>query len=273
MDHLLLLDKYKKQLETDPHHKIFAVYAEALRKNAQYREAIKILREGLRIHPDYLLAILCLGQCLIDLKKFDDSYLILSPWASRCRDHIKFQRIFGDLCFDLGKLKEAMDAYQSVLFYVAKDQAIIDKINCIEQIENSHTLNNEIITSTELVPSGVPLFSIPKANLPVDEWAETQYVEHSHKDLSSGRVEYVVDEDLNFDGFIIDDLEIQQNTPLAEGFVLDSSDQVEDYIDNFDPLSVEIHEFAKKDLVLFDQKRYWTVFKSKIIESSLQRQY
>ena len=129
-----LITKYLETYRKNPRSRVFAPLAEAYRKIGLYPEAIKILNDGLKNHPSYLLGYIALANCYYDTDKKDLTYSTLRPFISVNRDNISLQKLYAETCLDLGKDEEALETYKYLLFLNPKDKDINQKIKELEEI-------------------------------------------------------------------------------------------------------------------------------------------
>lgn len=127
-----LLAKYSLMYEKNPKSRVFAPLAESYRKIGMHDEALKILNEGLKYHSDYVLAYIVLANCYFDLNKFELAYNTLRPFTSKNLDNISFQKLYADICINLGYLEEALSTFKYLLFLNPQDKYIADQVKFLE---------------------------------------------------------------------------------------------------------------------------------------------
>ncbi len=111
-----LLSKYLNQYKKNPRSRVFAPLAETYRKIGMLDEALKTLKEGLKFHSNYQLALLVLGNCYYDMQEFNKSYEILKPITEKHVDNLKLYQLFAEVCLKLSLEDEALNAFKNVLF-------------------------------------------------------------------------------------------------------------------------------------------------------------
>ena len=67
------LERYLKLYSQDPRSRSFAPLGETYRKLGKLDEAVGILEEGIKNHPDYALGHISLGRCFSDRDGFKES--------------------------------------------------------------------------------------------------------------------------------------------------------------------------------------------------------
>ena len=150
---------YRRQ----PGSRVFAPLAESYRKLGMLDEAYKVLREGIKRHPSYVLGYLVLAHCYYDQKKTDLTYQTLHPLVESNRDNLSLQKLFAQVCLDLGLYDEALETYKFLLFMNPRDAFISEQV---EKLEND--LNKEKLISRKVIVKSPHLES---QNNNEDEWS------------------------------------------------------------------------------------------------------
>lgn len=127
-----LLAKYFNMYKKNPRSKVFAPLAESYRKLGMLDEAYKILKDGIRNHPQYTLGYIVLAHCYYDQEKYELTYNTLRPIINQNADNISLQKIFAQACIHLGHLEEALDTYKYLLFMNPKDKFFAAQVKKLE---------------------------------------------------------------------------------------------------------------------------------------------
>lgn len=127
-----LLAKYFNMYKKNPRSRVFAPLAESFRKLGMLDDAYKILREGIRHHPNYALGYIVLAHCYYDQEKYELTYNTLRPIITQNADNISLQKIFAQACVHLGYLEEALDTYKYLLFMNPKDKFFAEQVKRLE---------------------------------------------------------------------------------------------------------------------------------------------
>lgn len=127
-----ILLKYKLQLEKNPRSAVFAPLAELYRKSGMIDEALRVLKNGIRHHPNYVAGYLAMAGCYYDLGQYPMAYATLRPLVENQRDNIRLQSLFAKTCMELVHLEEALDAFKYLLFLNPKDKQIAIKVRELE---------------------------------------------------------------------------------------------------------------------------------------------
>lgn len=161
---------YRRQ----PGSRVFAPLAESYRKLGMLEEAFKVLKEGIKRHPSYVLGYLVLAQCYYDQKKVDLTYQTLHPLIENNRDNLSLQKLFGQVCLDLGLYDEALDTYKFLLFINPQDAFFAEQVR---RLENDRSKEN-------LIPKNVIIKSpVQKKNndLNEDDWSIVSFSNKSEQ--------------------------------------------------------------------------------------------
>jgi tetratricopeptide (TPR) repeat protein len=65
------IEELRRRVDKDPASILFAQLAEELRRGGEYEDAIRVCRQGLAHHPDYLSARVTLGRALLETAQFE----------------------------------------------------------------------------------------------------------------------------------------------------------------------------------------------------------
>ncbi|MBC7713922.1 MAG: hypothetical protein H7177_11315 [Rhizobacter sp.] len=96
-------------------------------------KAMEILSQGIRFHPTYVMGYLGLSFCYFDLKQFTLAYSTLRPLVETSRDNIRLQKLFADICIELGYKEEALDTYKYLLFINPRDKEVALHVSTLER--------------------------------------------------------------------------------------------------------------------------------------------
>lgn len=165
-----LLAKYSALYERNPRSRVFAPLAEAHRKLGMVDEAFKILREGIKRHPSYVMGYVVLGHCYFDQQQYELAYNAVRPFVSENLENISLQKLFAQICINLGYLEEALQTFKYLLLINPKDEYVAEQVKLLED-----DLIAETITGTPGV--GDEGFSEDE-----DEWVQVDF--NKRKDYS-----------------------------------------------------------------------------------------
>lgn len=138
--------KYQADYEKNPRSRVFAPLAETYRKLGMTDKAMEILAQGIRFHPTYVMGYLGLAFCYYDLKQYNLTYNTLRPLVETNRDNIRLQKLFADVCLDLGYKEEALDTYKYLLFINPRDREVALQVASLEKmIDEQYRPNHQPI--------------------------------------------------------------------------------------------------------------------------------
>lgn len=148
-----LLSKYLLMYEKKPRSRVFAPLAETYRKLGMIDEALKILKEGIKLHPTYTLAYVVLAQCYFDMQNYEAAYNTVRPFIASHLENIKMQKLFARTCINLGYLEEALITFKHLLLLNPRDSDVADQIKLLEddllvnseaiELKNEHVSQND----------------------------------------------------------------------------------------------------------------------------------
>ncbi len=127
-----LLVKYLRAYEKNPNSRVFAPLGETYRKMGMVDKAIEVLREGLRQNPAYVMGNLGLAFCYFDQKQYQLAFNILQPLVGSNRDNLRMQKLFAEVCRELGSFNEALETYKYLLFINPKDKYVAQQVHMLE---------------------------------------------------------------------------------------------------------------------------------------------
>jgi tetratricopeptide (TPR) repeat protein len=126
--------KYQADYEKNPRSRVFAPLAETYRKLGMTDKAMEILSQGIRFHPTYVMGYLGLAFCYFDLKQYSLAYNTLRPLVETSRDNIRLQKLFADICLELGYREESLDTYKYLLFINPRDREVAMQVATLESL-------------------------------------------------------------------------------------------------------------------------------------------
>ncbi len=128
-----LIASLERQWKEDPKSRVFLRLAEEHRKGGQYEKAAEICREGVRVHPNYVPALVCLGRCqrelgdLIEAEKSFNQVLKITP------DNPHALRGLGRIFSEAGRHEEALPFFEALLIHEPMDEEIQETIKTIKE--------------------------------------------------------------------------------------------------------------------------------------------
>ena len=159
-----LLSKYSKLYEKNPGSRVFAPLAESYRKLGMVEEALSILKEGLKRHPTYVMGYTVLANCHYDLHNYELAYNTIRPFVSDNLENISLQKLFANICVNLGYLEEALQTFKYLLLINPKDDFVSEQVKLLE--------DDLLIKDT---PPAPPKTSAPNFTDSDDEWVQVDF--------------------------------------------------------------------------------------------------
>ena len=156
--------KYQSDFEKNPRSRVFAPLAEAYRKLGMTDKAMEILSQGIRFHPSYAMGYLGLAFCYYDIRQFNLAYSTLRPIIEGNRDNLRLQKLFSDVCLELGQKEEALETLKYLLFVNPRDKEVGELVLRLEkEIEERYRPQHKpIIIPEKELTSENELFKLDK---------------------------------------------------------------------------------------------------------------
>lgn len=163
-----LLAKYTLQYQKKPKSRVFAPLAETYRKLGMYDEALKILRDGLKYHPTYTLGYIVLSHVYHDQQNYELAYNTLRPFVRDNLENITLQKLFAEICINLGYLEEALQTFKYLLLINPKDKEVADQVKLLE---DDLLVNEEAALDTDkFVEKRMSSFDVNE-----DDWIQVDF--------------------------------------------------------------------------------------------------
>ena len=166
-----VLAKYFGMYKKNPRSKVFAPLAESFRKLGMLDDAFKILKEGIRNHPNYTLGYIVLANCYYDQEKFELTYNTLRPIVAQNADNISLQKIFAQACMHLGHLEEALDTYKYLLFMNPKEKFFAEQV---KKLEDDLFVGHKKLSLDQIVKAP-DMSHIPTPQSFDDDWVQVDF--------------------------------------------------------------------------------------------------
>jgi Tfp pilus assembly protein PilF len=107
------LEDLRRRVQKDPASLAFAQLAEEYRRAGQLHDAVRVCREGLAHHPDYVSARVTLGRALLDLTHFDQAAAELSGVLRTAPENLAALRGLAEIHHRRGQFPEALEYYRT----------------------------------------------------------------------------------------------------------------------------------------------------------------
>ncbi len=153
-----LIYSYLKKYQDDPTSRVFAPLAESYRKAGLIDEAVKIAREGLRVHPRFMGGKVALARALFDKKQYQAVLDELLPMVQDFPDNLVAQRLLAESFLVLGRIPESLSAYKMLLYFVPQDS---ETIKIVQELEDEAYKKGTLVLRTD--PISLSSFDVQPA--------------------------------------------------------------------------------------------------------------
>jgi len=174
--------------QKNPRSKVFAPLAESFRKLGMLDDAYKILKDGIRHHPNYTLGYIVLAHCYYDQGKFELTYNTLRPIVAQNADNISLQKIFAMSCMKLGYLEEALDTYKYLLFMNPKDKFFSEQV---KRLEDDLMVGHKTLSLEQLIKAP-DMERLPAPQGQDDDWVQVNFNQNQAAEESKTENEWVM---------------------------------------------------------------------------------
>jgi len=127
------LEELRQRVQRDPASLAFAQLAEECRRGGEFLEAVRVCREGLAHHPDYLSARVTLARALIGLEQFDEAAAELSAVLQIAPDNLAALRALAEVQAHRGLRDEALRHYRAALALAPHDADITAAVEHLDR--------------------------------------------------------------------------------------------------------------------------------------------
>ncbi len=112
---------------------MFAQLAEELRRTGETREAVRVARAGLALHPSYSSARLTLGRALLDSGDPGAARAELEETVRQAGDNILARRLLARAFEAQGETAGALEQYRAILAMAPDDAALLAQVALLQQ--------------------------------------------------------------------------------------------------------------------------------------------
>lgn len=220
---------YKK----NPRSRVFAPLAESFRKLGMLEDAYKILKDGIRNHPNYTLGYIVLANCYYDEGKFELTYNTLRPIINKNADNISLQKVFAQACIHLGHLEEALDTFKYLLFLNPKDKFFAEQV---KRLEDDLMVGHKKLTLDQLIKTPNMEFPVLQSTPTIDDdWVQVDFI-RPHKEEVKPLVLQEAPKDLidDYDQWLMKKSGINEHPILNNEEVTERSLEDDFYADEFE---------------------------------------
>lgn len=138
-----LLAKYSELYRKNPKSRVFAPLAQTYRKLGMLDDALRVLNNGIKRHPTYVMGYIALAHCYFDQGKIELAYTTIRPFVSSNLENISLQKLFAKICLKLDYREEALETFKYLLLLNPRDEEVARQVRELEDIvlENNSELS------------------------------------------------------------------------------------------------------------------------------------
>lgn len=223
-----LLAKYFNLYKKNPRSRVFAPLAESYRKLGMLQDAYKILKDGIRHHPNYALGYIVLAHCYYDEEKYELTYNTLRPIINQNADNISLQKIFAQACIHLGHLEEALDTFKYLLFMNPQDKFFAEQVKKLE--DDLHVGHKKLSLDQLIKGPEVPVLkSIEAVD---DDWVQVDF-NKPYQEEDKVKIE-AIEQEANDEQWVMRKPGLEDHPLLKEEKVSERSLEDDFYADEFE---------------------------------------
>lgn len=126
------IEKLQKKLDKAPNSTIFSQLAEEHRKEGNFDDALRILKDGLTRHPNYWSARVTLGRVYHQMGKAELAREELEKVIQSVPDNLLANKLLGDIYMFMDQQAEALKRYRIVQMLNPSDQDVAANIKRLE---------------------------------------------------------------------------------------------------------------------------------------------
>ncbi len=128
------IERYQRLYEQDPKSQIFALLADAYRKVGKVLQAMAIVKEGLKHHPQMASAHLVLGRIYLDSNEVQKSLAPLQEATKLAPENILAHQYLAEAFLKLKRPKDALNAYKLIMLINPNDPVASKAIRKLESL-------------------------------------------------------------------------------------------------------------------------------------------
>jgi tetratricopeptide (TPR) repeat protein len=184
--------KLSERYSKDPESRIFVQLADAYRKNSMIDEALDVLNNGLRYHPQYPLAYLIMGKCFFDKRMFLEAKESFEKTLSLDPQNIVALRMLAQTCELLQDREGQITAYRSILNLDPFDAAAKENFERLAEVQKKEpfytiSMAQEYERQNDL-PQALEIYEHLLADNPADVSLQTR-INELKETLAGGKPE------------------------------------------------------------------------------------
>ncbi|HUP66490.1 MAG TPA: tetratricopeptide repeat protein [Thermoanaerobaculia bacterium] len=155
------IEDLRARLRLDPKSRLFYPLAEELRKNRNFDEAEKVLRDGLDHHSAYLSAWMGLGRVLIEKGNHREATEALMKAQAIDPGNVVCAKLLASSYLALGEKLEALKKLKLVRALLPADEEVDEQIEALEAEMDGRAPSAPTAAAGEKSPPSEPLAATP----------------------------------------------------------------------------------------------------------------
>ncbi len=163
-----VISSLEQQWRKDPSSRVFFRLAEEYRKSGAFEKAIDVCKDGIKFHPNYLPARVCLGRCRQAMGLLHQAEEDFHEVLRTAPDNPHALLGLSTICFESGRLEESLTYAETMAIHDPYDEALVNRILFIKE-----KIAERELEEPELVPVLEPVYDVDAPFLPVED-ADTE---------------------------------------------------------------------------------------------------
>lgn len=128
------IERYERMYRQDPRSQVFALLADAYRKIGKLEQALSVVKEGLKYHPQMASAHLVLGRIYLDSREVQKSLGPLQEATKLAPENILAHQYLAEAYLKLKRPKDALNAYKLIMLINPSDTLAATAIKKLESL-------------------------------------------------------------------------------------------------------------------------------------------
>jgi tetratricopeptide (TPR) repeat protein len=128
------IERYQRMYAADPRSQVFALLGDAYRKIGKLDQALTVIKEGLKYHPNMASAHLVLGRIYLDRREVQKSLGPLQEATRMAPENILAHQYLAESYLKLKRPKDALNAYKLIMLINPTDAIATTAIKKLESL-------------------------------------------------------------------------------------------------------------------------------------------
>ncbi|CAM2067945.1 Tetratricopeptide repeat protein [Sulfidibacter corallicola] len=220
-----IISSLEQQLKKDPYSRVFLRLAEELRKGGLFQRAARVCMEGLRHHPNYVPAWVCLGRCRESLGDVAEAEKAFREVLKFAPDNPHALRGLGLIFKQAGQWEQARYHFERLLIQEPADEQLEAWLLEIGQAQDAQAGSGEDASDVSEDPSEADIEFVIPDEAGEDESApdlvdedEAMLLEEDMEELAEDQIEEIDDSEydtLEREPMIVEDSTSADESPTG----------------------------------------------------------